>query len=304
MARLLTIFTLILALLLFPPAALALISNNAVPGDATYPIKRGLEDVIFSIASVHPVTKAWFSAARSDRRFQEFNILVTSGKQSDATLNELVEQTQSTANQIVQISDQNQKAQLAEKLSESIKKYDKGLAELPPQATVTPTSSPQVISPTSKPVVQPTSVPEAAGPPAAPRPTAIPHLTSIPQPSPTSTPTLIPPQPPSSCDEISDPIQRARCKLQDIQVGLGAASQHEDTVPPPVQMQERLEIEIKDQQKDKGKSDYKKYKKPSDKHSKSQKEEKGSDKDDKRQDNQDNDDEEEDKDKESSKKEK
>jgi len=39
--KLLSIICLVLAIVLFPPAALALVSNNAVPGDATYPIKSG-----------------------------------------------------------------------------------------------------------------------------------------------------------------------------------------------------------------------------------------------------------------------
>ena len=46
MIKLLSIICLVLAIVLFPPAALALVSNNAVPGDATYPIKRALEVAI------------------------------------------------------------------------------------------------------------------------------------------------------------------------------------------------------------------------------------------------------------------
>ena len=61
MIRLLSIITLILSIVLFPPASLALISNNAVPGDSIYPIKRFLEDGIYAVASITPGTKAWFS---------------------------------------------------------------------------------------------------------------------------------------------------------------------------------------------------------------------------------------------------
>ena len=70
MIRLLSILTIILAIILFPPATLAVLSNNAVPGDAAYPIKRTLEDVIYAAASINPTSKAWFSAARSDRRYR------------------------------------------------------------------------------------------------------------------------------------------------------------------------------------------------------------------------------------------
>ena len=46
MIKLLSIICLVLAIVLFPPAALALVSNNAVPGDATYPIKSGEKNQI------------------------------------------------------------------------------------------------------------------------------------------------------------------------------------------------------------------------------------------------------------------
>lgn len=242
MAKLLTIISLILALLLFPPAALALISNNAVPGDRTYPIKRGLEDVIFSVASINPVSKAWFSAARSDRRFREINILVTNGKKADQTLSELVTQTQTTADQIASVSDQTQKEKLVEQLSQSIDKYDKGLEQLSNQPTTNPTS------PTSNPTAQPTSIPitsaipsstprpsptsqptQTSRPTSTPRPTQVPSQipTQVPTQTPTQQPTPIPtPQPgkPSPCDKITDPIQHARCELQRIKGELGTQS--------------------------------------------------------------------------------
>lgn len=237
MARLLVILSLILSIVLFPPTVLALISNNAVLGDATYPVKRGLENVIFSIASVHSVTKAWFAAARSDRRFEELNILVTKGKQVDRTLDELVEQTQLAAKQIAEISDNTQKAQLVEKLSESIKKYDKGLEQLSQQPTPTskpvvqpteqPTSQPAVPSPapsaTGAPIIHPTSKPTTSVPTTIPQLTPTPQLSPSPLPTPISTPTPSPST--SKCDEIEDRIERARCELGRIKVGLGAQSQ-------------------------------------------------------------------------------
>lgn len=130
MAKLLSIIILVLAIVLFPPAALAVISNNAVPGDTTYPIKRILEDGIYAIASLNPTTKAWFAAARSDRRFKEVEVLATSGKQASQTLNELVEQTQVAASQLEQVKDPAEKEKLKQQLVESIKKYDQGLKQI------------------------------------------------------------------------------------------------------------------------------------------------------------------------------
>ena len=161
MAKILSIVILVLVVVLFPPAALALVSNNAVPGDATYPIKRGLENIIYAVASLNPNTKAMFAKARSDRRFQEITVLLTQGKQTKQTLNELVEQTQTAADQINQVSNPNDKKQLIKQLSDSIVKYDQGLSKVPrtkPKISVpVPSVSPLVTLSTAvpKPVVTP-----------------------------------------------------------------------------------------------------------------------------------------------------
>lgn len=209
MVRLLSIISLILAIVLFPPAALALISNNAVPGDVTYPIKRVLEDGIFAVASIHPTSKAWFAAARSDRRFKEFTTLVAQGKKTSDTLNELVEQTQIAANQIANVSDEGQKQKLVQQLAQSIEKYDQGLQQVSspttplPQATPVPqeSASPTATvlpspTPTPPPVVQPTPVPTAV-------PTATPH--------PTPAPTLSPDD-----EDRQRQIDEARRRLEEI----------------------------------------------------------------------------------------
>lgn len=178
MVKLLSILSIVLAIVLFPPAALAVISNNAVPGDVTYPIKRVLEDGIFAVASLNPVTKAWFAAARSDRRYKEVAVLLTSGKGVSDTLNELVEQTQIAADQISQVSNETQKQQLVEQLTESIQKYDQGLEKLVPSQK-TPAETPALPN-----EVQP--IPEQSEEPAAP----IPEETPLPKvnPSPKQTP--------------------------------------------------------------------------------------------------------------------
>lgn len=130
MGRLVSIVLLILVIALFPPATLAVVSNNAVPGDSMYPIKRGLEDIIFAMASVNPAMRAWFAAARSDRRFQEVTLLIAQGKNAGNTLNELIEQASVAANQIDQVTDPAEKDKLVSQLSDSIDKYDAGLAQM------------------------------------------------------------------------------------------------------------------------------------------------------------------------------
>lgn len=161
MPKIIIVLTLLFAILLFPPASLALISNNAVPGDATYPVKRGLEDVIYAMASLNPTTRAWFASARSDRRFEEIKILVTSGRSAKDSLQELILQTDIAVKQIQKVEDPQKKKELIANLQESIEKYDQGLTQIQksyekyqPQPTAAPVPI-SVTSPTPSPVVSP-----------------------------------------------------------------------------------------------------------------------------------------------------
>lgn len=228
MARLLTILSIILVILFFPPATLALISNNAVPGDATYPIKRGLEEVILQVASMTPQTKALFSIQRSNRRFEEAAVLISkNATQTSSALDELVTQTESVAKQIDQIQDPVKKEELTAQLTTEIKKYDDGLEKVKQEIAQVPVPTPIPIS-TSTTTLQtsasilPTSTP-------TPRPTYIPSPAITPTPSstrpyqtPSPTPLPSPSQHQSICDKILDPIEKARCKLEQIQLGLKA----------------------------------------------------------------------------------
>lgn len=153
MVKLLSTIILILAIILFPPAALAFVSQNAIPGDSTYPIKRDLENVILKLASVNPVTQAWFSVNVSNRRFEESKALISQGKQADTTLNELVDQTTIAAQEVNQVPDSSQKQKLNEDLNQSISNYIVTLSQQetnttyiaipttqsPPTQTITPT---------------------------------------------------------------------------------------------------------------------------------------------------------------------
>lgn len=216
--RLLSIISLILALVLFPPASLALVSNNAVPGDVTYPIKRTLEDGIYAIASLNPITRAWFSAARSDRRFKEFSTLITQGKSASNTLNELVVQTEVAASEIKKINDPIRRQQLLNQLSQSIDKYDQKLEEISQPA-------PTLAQPSPTPAVTPS--PTRTSPPAiTPKPTVLPQPTPRPQetprpsvtPAPTPTSATTPPVDPEEAEE-------ARRKLEEIKKRLAEEAQ-------------------------------------------------------------------------------
>lgn len=196
MVKLLSIISIILVIVLFPPSVLAVLSNNALPGDAVYPIKRSLENGIYAIASINPISKAWFASARSDRRFKEFSTLIIQGKKGKETLNELVEQTSVAAEEIRKVDDPVKKQELIVKLSQSIEKYDQGLRQIAQQQT---SKTPAVVNPTSIPTPSPTETL---------KPTAKPVNFSTPSPTPTyipiPTPTSAPEQNQGSVDQSSD----------------------------------------------------------------------------------------------------
>ncbi len=241
MAKILSIISLIAVVVLFPPAVLAFISNNAVPGDSTYPIKRGLENGILAVASVNPVTKAWFSVQQSDRRFQETTTLIAQGNSYSKSLDDLVAQTEVAAKEVDQVSSPQQKQQLIAQLSQSIEKYDTGLAKVEQtqeaspakesHTTPTPGSVQETNVPTAAPTVtvvpsqHPTSIPHPSVATAV-SPTRIPSPTSLP--SPTITPRPVQPVPTPVSGPSAD-IERARQRLEEIQKSLenhGSNNEH------------------------------------------------------------------------------
>lgn len=222
-------------LLLFPPTVLALISNNAVPGDSTYPIKRKLEDGVLIGASLTPGTKAMFATNRSNRRFDETKILIAKGNQdANESLDELVSQTAIAAAQIEEVKDPVQKEELKQQLTELIQKYNQSLNQIQEQVekqspvsvvvTSTITSTPLLsVTQTPVPVLSPTltSAPKPVFVTQTPTPTVSPTavLTQTLSPSPTPTPTVNPApvsgdNPPVSVDKLDD-AQKKLKKIQD-----------------------------------------------------------------------------------------
>ncbi len=214
MARLFGIITVILALVLLPPTTLALISNNAVPGDSTYQIKLGLENGILFFVSFNPTTKAWFARAKSDRRYQEVEVLLSKGKSASPLLEELIIQTEKAATDINLVENSQQKQQLISQLSDSINKYNQGLekATRAESATVsmqTPTPTPTPLSAINpQPSATPANSAETISP-LLPVPTVTPAPALTPTPLPTTTPAPIIREPsPSEAEEIRKTRER------------------------------------------------------------------------------------------------
>ena len=151
----------VLMIALFVPTGLVLASQDAVPGDRAYPVKRGLENVIVTLASLHPTTRAFFKTDMAGRRYKEAVALIRRGDQgSSQSLTELVAQTQAAATDISQISDPTAKQQLVDNLSKQIVQYKAGLSQLETTALPVAPEQPIVQAP-----VQPTQPPVQIAPP-------------------------------------------------------------------------------------------------------------------------------------------
>lgn len=111
-----------------PPATLMYASNNAVPGQIMYPVKRTLEKGILFLASLTPITKAYFSISQTEQRFNEVQTLLISGDDASGSLNEFVGQTEQAALDINNLSSDQEKYKLISELSNSIDYYQTSLA--------------------------------------------------------------------------------------------------------------------------------------------------------------------------------
>lgn len=233
MVRFFGIALIFLMIFLAPPSVLALISNNAVPGDATYPIKRTLEAGILTIASVHPSVKAAFTVERSSRRFLEAKKLIDTGEDDKAvnTLDELIGQTKDAVKEVTNVPAGNSKKQLVKKLTEQVKTYDKELEKAQKKITsqVSYETPPQITTPVP---TQSNSVQQLYNSPST---------SSVPSPSPTSvqSPTPVP----TKVDEIPasqtaqpvdlvQTIEETREELKEIQEELGNVDTGYDLEPP------------------------------------------------------------------------
>lgn len=186
MAKLLSLLILVAMFVLLIPTGLVLASQNAVPGDTAYPIKRKMEDVIVNIASLHPTTKAYFRVDLTNRRLDESIKLV--GRQdsvlADKTLYEYAAQTNEAVKEIMQIQDQKTRREVAKKMLAELDAQKKKLDQLKVEQSKTG------LSPTN-------ATPSPSGP------TPTPVLVQVPQRQGTqvviivvtATPTLIPPTP-------------------------------------------------------------------------------------------------------------
>lgn len=153
--KILNITTGILIVLLAPFTVAAIISQNAIPGDSLYPLKRSLENMVLTAAAVSPATRAAFRTDLANRRFIEAQKLLVD-KRDASGLTDFVSEIQITQLELQRVSDPKQKEELTKKLIVSIAQYEEKLSYVQTQiATVTTTQT--IPSTLTSPPFQPSS---------------------------------------------------------------------------------------------------------------------------------------------------
>lgn len=198
----------IILFLFAPPTVLVLLSQNSLPGDLIYPVKRGMESAILAIASVSPATKTAFRTDLTTTRFKEAQTLLLN--RSDTTgLTSFIAEIKTTQQELVSLSDENKKKELTEKLLTKIDGYQNTLTQTESQIH---TTSPTFILSTPTPTLTPTPTPTST---LLAQPTVSPPVVSSEKPTPTvfitPTPTSFtqkaPEQPPVTPSEAKTKLE-------------------------------------------------------------------------------------------------
>lgn len=132
MKKFLDAFAWLALFILAPFTLLILLSQNTVPGDLFYPVKRGLEGVVLTAASASPATRVAFRTDLTERRFKEAEKLLLA-KADTTALDSFILEVQSTQEEVDALSSILQKSQATEKLIAKIDDYQVKLTQLQAQ---------------------------------------------------------------------------------------------------------------------------------------------------------------------------
>lgn len=184
---------------LLPITILIFLSQDSIPGDFFYPVKRGMENAILVAASVNPATRAAFRTDLTETRFKEAQSLVIS-KSNASGLTTFIDEVQDTQLEVASLKSDIERGKAEEKLLAKIDQYQNGLSTLQakteeniiaynPQGNVSPTLTPVPPTVTSNQIQPPQNLPSSTLT-LTPTPITAKILISTPTPIPTSTPTL------------------------------------------------------------------------------------------------------------------
>lgn len=178
--KILNLGTWVMLFALLPITVLIFLSQDSVPGDLFYPVKRGMENVILAVASVNPATRAAFRTDLTETRFKEAQSLVIS-KANASGLASFTQDVQAVQFEVASLTDNTERAKAEEKLLVKIDQYQNSLVnlEVKTEQNLIAYSTQETPTPTSIPPTSVQNLPSAT-PTFTPAPTLIPATTSAP----------------------------------------------------------------------------------------------------------------------------
>lgn len=136
-----------------PYTAIVIFSQNTVPGDTFYPMKRAVESMILAAASLNPGTKALFHVDLADRRFSEAERLLIA-KADASSLKDFLDEVHNSQDAITTLDDPGEKEELKNELLGKIDEYQTRLRQVkekttsPQQTGFSSNDSPTPLTPT------------------------------------------------------------------------------------------------------------------------------------------------------------
>ena len=115
--------------ILAPVTLAVLASANALPGDATYPLKLSLENMAIFVAQVRPQTEAELRLGVLDRRYREARMLMED-QASTRGDKYFTEAARVTRRAFLGIEDEDMREHYVEELTEDLRRYGSELEAL------------------------------------------------------------------------------------------------------------------------------------------------------------------------------
>lgn len=142
-------------LILFAPITILIfMSQNSLPGDFFYPLKRGLEGIVLAASSVSPATKVAFKTDLTNTRYKEAEALLLAKSDTNG-LSDFVTEVQTTQNDLLRLADLEDRERLSQELITKIDEYEQKLTQV--QEKVAPASDIASVPPQPENMTQPFS---------------------------------------------------------------------------------------------------------------------------------------------------
>lgn len=171
--KFLNISTWIILFAFLPITVLIFLSQDSVPGDLFYPVKRGLENVVLAAASVNPATRVAFRTNLTETRFKEAQSLVLS-KSNASGLSTFVDEVQGAQLEVTNLASDTERKTAEEKLIGKIEEYQSGLSTLQAKTEQNIPPAPTPIPPSPTPTTAPSPTPRIVSNQSQSSPTSIP----------------------------------------------------------------------------------------------------------------------------------